>query len=966
MTLGSGDKRDIKSDSMHRYIETVQNAVASLLKINDIDPNSPKYILFEILTRDQTGKQFFRPFVFSKIFSQENITGADLELMRDFCQSLKILNNNQHTDFKVNCPINCSTSNTKKCELEKDKLSGILQQLVNQYEGIEIDVNSGTTGVIFKAWQEGKLSPVRVSSNEQDNRSLIHNKLFIESDGDEKKIKDIMKLAFGLTFDSNDISDNWFLFEKLLIHKLINSDCYTIIHFPLIVDHIWFVGLAYIVVAGKSPQNPPMLLDKNKYFRCYDLLVNTVAEPLKWALGDSALAKFNEKLSIKENLINIAKFYFACFDVEKISNPIVKTNADWIEFVGLGIKIKMPNKSINNIFQEQMRGELDKLKEEIKNKLDIIAAARKAAVAQVMTRNVAHNIGSHVLGNLNDSIDDKVLTASRVKKLFQYLRIRHEFIADASTATSCILFNKKMNDVLSHFFKINGDSSNDFYSILLSDYISGKSDIKSVNIEIIYKNGSEDLLVSFPNDILGCHALYVILENIIRNAAKHSAMPDSNRKVKLSLTVNISDAQGDYYKIAIIDNLGESNADERSKNDFLKKLQDYTTKSILTENKLRVGGWGFLEMKICAAYLINYPLEEIDRYDKENYSSKFILNDNTYPPLLLIDLDDSHNLIISFHLLKPKLAHFYNSDREDGVISAVDSDTFRNLGISTGTIDPERGTPHEFLVIQAQKEINISPKNQRVIVINNEPDIKADTLTMANWLYGKRNMLAYPVVTNPDDSTPYESIVFDLHGDKRDNCQPFYYYEPHSSISLTKTMFIDPWSKADNTTKKKMEYEINEAAQTGIILLDERIQRAAEGINESIKAGEDPVSKIKLLEYSRVYMPDNNTPLGESKLNTDNVVCYIQKVASKEKPRYLAIHWGILEKMASEREKPLNSFVKYLETEYNLSVIVISGRPPSDFPLDILYVPFSIVFQYTISYRSKLMLTKVLMSIRRR
>ena len=114
---------------------------------------------------------------------------------------------------------------------------------------------------------------------------------------------------------------------------------------------------------------------------------------------------------------------------------------------------------------------------------------------------------------------------------------------------------------------------------LLLEHISGLSDFK---YKIAFKkdgeplNDTNDLLVAIPNDILGIQALYNILENIIRNTAKHSSTKpdittftvnfiDDIEKAGLKVADNkteIANTLNEFIAVEVYDNIPIEKTDE--------------------------------------------------------------------------------------------------------------------------------------------------------------------------------------------------------------------------------------------------------------------------------------------------------------------------------------------------------------------------------------------------------------------
>ncbi len=212
--------------------------------------------------------------------------------------------------------------------------------------------------------------------------------------------------------------------------------------------------------------------------------------------------------------------------------------------------------------------------------------ATRAAISQVMARNTSHNIGAHVMNKLIGSIrelalflfddtktnykstelkslhpdvENKLVDNPWIKKVLatfdaeaqkvrdcdkrnkileerqnffdealkneinNYVKCRMDYLADISFGTPLMQTNKyAYEDLFKRLDEVR----------LLLEHISGLDSFK-YKIEFT-KNGEplttdKDLLVAIPNDILGTQAFYNILENIIRNTAKHSDKSNHNK-----------------------------------------------------------------------------------------------------------------------------------------------------------------------------------------------------------------------------------------------------------------------------------------------------------------------------------------------------------------------------------------------------------------------------------------------------
>jgi hypothetical protein len=165
--------------------------------------------------------------------------------------------------------------------------------------------------------------------------------------------------------------------------------------------------------------------------------------------------------------------------------------------------------------------------------------ATRAAISQVLARNTSHNIGAHVMNKLigdlsqvnfdsfknyeseiklyTDLSDSNKKLLDQISIFNNYVKCRMDYLADISFGTPLMQTNKyAYGELFTELDKVR----------LLLENISGldkwKFEIKFTRNGKPLKSDNDDLLVAIPNDILGTQAFYNILENIIRNTAKHA------------------------------------------------------------------------------------------------------------------------------------------------------------------------------------------------------------------------------------------------------------------------------------------------------------------------------------------------------------------------------------------------------------------------------------------------------------
>ena len=136
---------------------------------------------------------------------------------------------------------------------------------------------------------------------------------------------------------------------------------------------------------------------------------------------------------------------------------------------------------------------------------------------------------------------------------------------------------------------------------------------------------SEDVKVAVPGGIIGYHAFYIIIENIIRNAAKHnfSGSGEDNLDVVIEILydyeekigIDLNGKKQPAYLFRIYTNVGKIEKDKGillwAKEDK-KGINDKLATPLIDETgKLRKECWGMAEMKIAAGFLQGRSVEQI-------------------------------------------------------------------------------------------------------------------------------------------------------------------------------------------------------------------------------------------------------------------------------------------------------------------------------------------------------------------
>lgn len=293
-------------------------------------------------------------------------------------------------------------------------------------------------------------------------------------------------------------------------------------------------------------------------------------------------------------------------------------------------------------YAEQRKNDIESIKKQ----------ALQSAVAQVFARNFAHNIGSHVaVRATNRMAKARIAELYKIEKarfkedtaienwldymgekldLFEVAR--NEFLAEYKLPAKNVMFyrdvimpfceNTLLMDNIAHsesiHYKydccnklkirvlINGDEIKAVYPNLLSYYNYDEISYPDNFPYLVKSTGRLTIDEAFAtkivneSDIEVCltneHTIYSILENLIRNSAKHNKDQLKNRD--LIITVNIQDNEDEYYTIQIYDNV--SKVSQEQLNGFALSIGESL---IAKDGEIQKKNLGIADIKINAHLL---------------------------------------------------------------------------------------------------------------------------------------------------------------------------------------------------------------------------------------------------------------------------------------------------------------------------------------------------------------------------
>jgi len=624
-------------------------------------------------------------------------------------------------------------------------------------------------------------------------------------------------------------------------------------------------------------------------------------------------------------------------------------------------------------------------------KAEILIHATKAAISQVMARNMSHNMGSHVLSKFKnkqdiESINDtkqysgNLPTLDRYEKIAyfnDYLKTRMDFLADVTLTTPILETPYTFcSDVLQGFLKNH----------ILLDRISGitgdpkyKIQTRIFNCEKWYDDNltkdkktwnSDYFTVSMPNDVLGCHAFYIILENIIRNSYKHSKA----NLLEFIFTIELKEIDNpDLIEVRIYDNNLISAKEIKAK---VKSRNDSFNEDLIKENRLREGSLGTIEMEVCASFLRKISLGE---YEKEIYE----VNENGFN---LDKTEKIYNLIRAYgnicadnsNIASLGYVFYLRKPKELLIVSdtITQNEEWRKTGIDVIKSESLKSESygHQIILseIEIPKHITHTPRIIRFVAI----EIKnRNSNDLINWAWSKYG----------------ETLVGNFHFKRSEqNC----YYKTMNDNNIKVEFFphstngeINSYIEASHHHTGKIKFEngnppssknlveLAELALTSICIIDERIQTF---YLEKTYNGEDGFS-IDFKDYFPligINIPnkleaDLNTPnFGE--LETKDSVQYNLKEYLKENLNvdFIILHLGIIEKIIDKKsketvEQKILELLDQNEESYK-KIVLTSGRgTPSTIPDNCRYLPLSAVQHCVETTFDKFLLVKALYNSRK-
>jgi len=518
----------------------------------------------------------------------------------------------------------------------------------------------------------------------------------------------------------------------------------------------------------------------------------------------------------------------------------------------------------------------------------------KSAIASIMSRNMSHNLGSHVLSAVSTGINDP----TDIQYLTRYIQQRQDYIAQITTEFPKWSHSYRfIGQIMRYFFEqrlllkyiaeSEGLTAKEYYpenpENRIDDNNIGKlrfeinritdenERIKEIPKEETDPDRGEytlnDPLLAIPGGITGVQAFYSILENIIRNAAKHSYSleKDINTEdggLKVIIDYKIKET---YVEFTIYTNVTKNDDEE---NNLKDKLNNKISASFIDDkNELKYENWGIAEIKISSGYLINASIE--------------LLGENS-----------------------EKILYKKENKKDFGIIKAVEANSFKD-SILIG-YQFRINKPKEVLIISDTFEITDNQKNElnnNGIYIEPElPEVLDYNITVTN----SKEYNKLPVRTIQLDNNVKKLIqnLLETIKLKQENKKSF--------IEDAENFIIELYNIWINTFDKEFELFI--------MPIDDKKDKAA---NVSLNGIDDYVSekfgqqteKITVNTFSRKTLDEINNKYNNK--ITREIYRGIHKVISDISKKYLKSETIITSKIF----KKYNEYIETLPANYRFSNI---------------------------------------------
>lgn len=683
-----------------------------------------------------------------------------------------------------------------------------------------------------------------------------------------------------------------------------------------------------------------------------------------------------------------------------------------------------------------------------------IAHLKSSTIAVIMSRNLSHTDGSHVMVDFENSISKPVyeldsdligneISKEKVEELNQYIKDSSEHFNEQFK-----LYNEHLRNTMELVADVSGKigiQSNyeyclkDFFIELEDKYFAQKakpqfrknlkrqsrflgrglndgegcSILDTTNIrytiddETYYKNNEDTIRALFPGGENGKTAFISILKNIFRNLKKHSGFKRDDTIIKdlpfYQLEVNIIEDEfnKNYYKLELKETTHSHPLEPTTDKDgkviegiktIISRIRNHLLIDpiISAGGKVKNDGWGLLEMRICAAYLIGLPIEE---YQYQEDETVFEDSQGRIFPMQFIDVNkfrgenEHYHLCHYLYLRKPKFATVWLQKKEYETIHNEKNETrlkeLSNNGFTIKKIGEQKeyNSPSKFVLGDDETSENTEPHyNFRVLDkrisydlisqdINEIKEAVSNEWIQANayptnelfyYDFNKdENKLAIKkwddnlLIFGPSNEGPIKPneefskfAILDNH---------FGYlkklvdeYDGENTLEYVKTIF--PYLENNSSKNESLKafngakkYEVFECLNTSVTIFDERIQKHLLTTNAAVSDGRFTLKEVN--ELKGIYTADFSLKefFYESDSTMENLIKHLKETFKRSK--YIVLHFSGFEKVVERSNLTIDEANIKLHdlTKGNSNYIIFtSGKGiPKTLPKKCYFIPYT-------------------------
>lgn len=395
------DKPWRSGHAVQEFIREVQRALVPIERWQHpyiLPEPKPPFLVFELLDRqpcskDVPGSRIFRPFV----YHPDQWTEKDYNLIAKNIDSSKESNRPALRDRLKNI----------------DPRKPDFDPLIQEYEDRKIADNFMASGSIWQAWRQGRFL--------ESHATAVKQGLFLQFTASELKSKEpnyliqTLDKCLGVERDSiYDGSDDpsgplYDLIEYSLIHQvdrtLSSDENWLLVHYPLLVEGIWFLGMAYFLAPEPAETENPIFRPDDYWTCSFDLAKQYSI--LKRSLLRSRVLEntcVEWRAPVQDVFRIVAQHYFTCFDVAEAASgyrdPCVQAHG-----VSLCLPRWVKDDDHRTHWEEFLLSQLEELYMNVEHVWNMFKGQRseeEEVTSRQMLLDVSHNIDTDLYRVLDD------------------------------------------------------------------------------------------------------------------------------------------------------------------------------------------------------------------------------------------------------------------------------------------------------------------------------------------------------------------------------------------------------------------------------------------------------------------------------------------------------------------------------------------------------------------------------------